>query len=226
MATSTPEPAPAPGTPPGINREAQRSVLSVIPEQNSESYIAPIIPPVAGHRTELPVVHEEYLPRHSLRTTSGDSLALPKVQDVETGVPIIPVVPRRRRDAWIPGFHDTDSFKGLFRHSWLDVATQILCVLVSGAIWLFARPILPQVFPLYRGIETSAWGLKYGRPYRLELITTLASALVSFIVPFLIIGAVGLWGVRRFWESHAAVSLIHESTRRIGSPVTWSKVLY
>jgi hypothetical protein len=77
MATSTPEPAPAPGTPPGINREAQRSVLSVIPEQNSESYIAPIIPPVAGHRTELPVVHEEYLPRHSLRTTSGDAVAMP-----------------------------------------------------------------------------------------------------------------------------------------------------
>jgi hypothetical protein len=209
MATSTPEPAPAPapapGTPPGINREAQRSVLSVIPELHSESYIAPMMPPVAGHSTELSVVHEEYLPGHSLRTASGDSLALPKVQDVETGVPIIPVVPRRRRDAWIPGFHDTVSFKGLVRHSWLDVATQVLCVLVSGAIWLFARPILPQVFPLYRGIETSAWGLKHGRPYRLELITTLASALVSFIVPFLIIGAVGVWGVRRFWEYSAAV---------------------
>jgi hypothetical protein len=208
MATSTPEPAPAPapGTPPGVNREAQRSGLSIIREHDPEPYIAPMMPPVAGHRTELPVVHEEYLPRHSLRTASGDSLALPKAQDVETGVPIIPVVPRRRRDAWIPGFRDPVSFKGWFRYSWLDVATQILCVLVSGAIWLFARPILPQVFPLYRGIETSAWGLKYGRPYRLELITTLASALVSFIVPFLIIGAVGLWGVRRFSESNAAVS--------------------
>jgi hypothetical protein len=208
MAASTPAPAPtpAPGTPPGIIREAQRSVLSVIPEQHSESSVAPIMSPVTGHRTELPVIHEEYLPGHSLHTASSKSLALPKAQDVETGVPIIPVVPRRRRDAWIPGFHDEKSFRGWLRHSWLDIATQILCVLVSGAIWLFARPVLPQVFPLYRGIETSAWGLKYGRPYRLELITTLASALVSFIFPFLIIGAVGAWGVRRFWESNAAVS--------------------
>jgi hypothetical protein len=213
MATSTPEPTPVPGVLPGIAREALRSVLSVIPEQHSESSVAPIAPAVTAHRTELPVVHEEYLPWGSLHTASSKSLALPKAQDVEPGVPIIPIVPRRRRDALLPGFHDKGSFKGWIRHSWLDVVTPFLCVLVSGAIWLFARPILPQLFPLYRGIETSAWGLKYGRPYRLELITTLASALVSFVVPFLVIGMVGLWGVRRFWESNAAVSWIHTQNR-------------
>jgi hypothetical protein len=198
MATSVAVPAPVP--------EARRSELSVIPEQRSESSVIPAVPAVPERRTELPVVHEEYLPGSSIDFTSVDSLALPKTQDAETGLAVLPAVSRRRRDAFIPGFRDRSSFRDWLRHSWLDIATTLLCIVLSGALWLFARPLLPRSFPLYTGIETSAWGLKHSKPYQVEWITTATSALVSFLVPLLVISSIGLWGVRRFWETNAAVS--------------------
>jgi len=39
-----------------------------------------------------------------------------------------------------------------------------------------------------------------------EYIDTNVSAVVSFVGPFLVIGALGLWKVRMFWDTHTAVS--------------------
>jgi hypothetical protein len=183
MATSTvPAPATGPAAANGAITEARRSELSVIPE--------------------------EYLPRTSdLTTRSADRpLRGVKARDPEAGSTGAPTIHQRRRDAFIPGFHDRAPFTDWLRHSWREIMTTLLCVLLSGAIYIFGRPLLPRYFPLYIGVETSEWGLKHGKPYRLEWITTTTSALVSFFVPFLVIGAIGLWGVRRFWETNAAVS--------------------
>lgn len=110
-----------------------------------------------------------------------------------------------RLHAFKPGFRNSPPFMVWLRHSWLDILTQLLCLLVAELIYLFARPLLPRYFPLYRGVQMSVWGIAHGKPVLREYITTLASAVVSFAVPFVIMGAVGLWGVRDFWESNAAV---------------------
>jgi diacylglycerol diphosphate phosphatase/phosphatidate phosphatase len=84
--------------------------------------------------------------------------------------------------------------------------TQLLCVLGAYLIYLFGTPLLPRYLPLYSGLHTTSWGLKYGKPYMTEYINTTVSAVVSFAGPFLVIGAVGLWKVRKFWDTHTAVS--------------------
>lgn len=95
------------------------------------------------------------------------------------------------------------------RHSWLDISTQLLCLLVAEMIYLFATPLMPRYFPLYPGVWTSAWALQHGKPYLAEYVSTLVSAVVSFAIPFLVMGAIGLWWVRDFWESDAAVCVSH-----------------
>jgi diacylglycerol diphosphate phosphatase/phosphatidate phosphatase len=179
MATSI-VPAPAAGqvVAPGTISEARNSELSVIPE---------------AHEPE------------SIRRPS-DLTTRMKPRDPETGPSEVSIVHHRRRDAFIPGFRDNASFADFLRHSWLDVMTMLSCLLLSALIYHFGQPLLPRYFPFYSGIETSAWGLKYGRPYHFEWITTTISAIVSFAVPLFVIGAIGLWGIRRFWETNAAVS--------------------
>lgn len=113
---------------------------------------------------------------------------------------------RRRRDGLKPGFYNRPPFKSWLKASWLDIATQLLCLLIAELIYLFATPLMPRYFPLFDGVWTSAWGLAHGKPYLAEYITTLVSAIISFAIPFLIMGAIGLWHVRDFWESNAAVS--------------------
>jgi len=82
----------------------------------------------------------------------------------------------------------------------------VLCLVAALLIYLFVPPLLPRYFPLYAGIENSAWGLKYAQPYRHEYITTAISALVSYLVPAAIMGAIALWGTRNFRDGNAAVS--------------------
>lgn len=60
-------------------------------------------------------------------------------------------------------------------------------------------------FPVYPGIERSAFGVKYGQPFHKEYIDTPVSAVISFAGPFLAMGAVGLWKVKSFQDTNAAV---------------------
>lgn len=106
-----------------------------------------------------------------------------------------------------PGFNNQPPFKTWLKASWLDIATQLLCLLVAELIYLLATPLMPRYFPLFDGVWTSPWGLQHGKPLLKEYITTLASAIISFGVPFLVMGAIGIWGVRDFWESNAAVRI-------------------
>jgi diacylglycerol diphosphate phosphatase/phosphatidate phosphatase len=112
---------------------------------------------------------------------------------------------RRRRDRLKPGFRNAPPFRVFVRRNWLDIVTQLVCLLVAWAIYLLAKPLLPRYFPLYPGIGTSAWGIKYGKPLLKEYVSTPVSAAVSFVVPLVVMGAFGLWGTREFWESNAAV---------------------
>lgn len=115
----------------------------------------------------------------------------------------------RWRDAFVPGFYNRPPFMEWLRHCWLDILTQLLCLLAAEMIYLFATPLMPRYFPLYLGVERSEWGLKHGKPYLEEYITTQISAIISFTIPFAIMSAIGLWGVRNFWDSNAAVRVTH-----------------
>lgn len=115
--------------------------------------------------------------------------------------------PPSQRSNLIPGFHNPPPFLLWLRHSWLDILTQLLCLLVAEMIHLFGSPVMPRYFPLYPGVLTSSWGLAHGRPYLPEPIPTWISAMVSFAVPFVVMGAVGIWWDRVFWECDAAVSI-------------------
>lgn len=125
--------------------------------------------------------------------------------DVES---VAPVRPRRRGAGLLPGFHNRPPFGRWLRDNWLDIFTMILCLVAALLIYLFVPPLLPRYFALYPGIETSSWGLKYAQPYRHEYITTATSALVSYLVPAVIMGAIVLWGTRNFSDGNAAVSFI------------------
>ncbi|KAF2683589.1 PAP2-domain-containing protein [Lentithecium fluviatile CBS 122367] len=103
-----------------------------------------------------------------------------------------------------PKFPDQPTFREFFRRSWLDILTQLLCTLAALLIYLFAEPLLPRHFPLYRGVETSPWGLKHGKPVLKEYISTTVSAVVSFVVPLAVIAILGAWRVRSFWDTNSA----------------------
>lgn len=116
-------------------------------------------------------------------------------------------------NAFIPGFRNQPPFRVWFCYNWLDIATQLLCLLAALLIYQFSPPLMPRYFPLYAGVERSSWGHKYGRPYMKEYINTWVSAVVSYAVPAAVMGAIGLWGTRDFWDGNAAVrSSYYQST--------------
>jgi diacylglycerol diphosphate phosphatase/phosphatidate phosphatase len=132
--------------------------------------------------------------------------------DIEANTPTSPY---RRRPAFVPGFNDPPPFLVFLRYNWYDIGTQLLCLLIAFLLYKFCPPIMPRYFPLYSDIEKSAWGMKHSQPYLPEYITTNTSAIVSFVVPAMIMGGIALWGTRRFEDGNAAVShLLLPSTSR------------
>lgn len=113
--------------------------------------------------------------------------------------------PRSRLRHLVPAFSNNPPFKTWLRVSWLDIATQLTCLLIAEVIYLFATPLMPRYFPYFDGVWTTEWGLAHGKPLLAEYITTLVSAIISFAVPFVVMGAIGLWCIRDFWETNAAV---------------------
>jgi hypothetical protein len=164
--------------------------------------------PVIPHDSILSDIPEERTPQTTtssqihIETLDGHQSIAPTDTEAQLEKP-----PLHRRAALIPGFRNQPPFMVWLRHSWLDILTQLLCLLVAEIIYLFARPLMPRYFPLYPGVYLSPWGLRHGKPYLTEYITTLVSAIVSFAVPFVVMGAIGLWWVRDFWDTDAAVRI-------------------
>jgi hypothetical protein len=121
--------------------------------------------------------------------------------------PTAPSKPSRFPKFRAPNPPDRPTFMQWLRCCWRDVLTQLLCILVAYIIYLTAQPVMPRYFPLYPGIHSSPWGLKYGQPYITEYINTTVSAAVSFVVPFVIMAIVSGWYFNSFWDGNAAVRL-------------------
>lgn len=192
-----------PAARPGL--DLHRRSYAPVPEPQTLPHFTASAPPVPLSTVRVPSLSDISEEQSS---TESHILSLDgAVEDFSPSVPASKAVQqqRRRRDRLKPGFRNAPPFRVFVRRNWLDIVTQLVCVLVAWAIYLLAKPLMPRYFPLYPGVGTSAWGLKYGKPLLTEYVSTPVSAAVSFTVPLLVMGAFGLWGTRDFWESNAAV---------------------
>lgn len=124
--------------------------------------------------------------------------------DIESAAPS--TVPHRHH-LLVPGFNNPPPFLVFLHHNWFDIATQLFCLLISFLLYTLCPPLIPRYFPLYPGIEKTSWGMQHSQPYLHEYVNTMVSAIVSFVGPAMIMGAVALWGTRGFGDGNAAVSL-------------------
>ena len=192
-----------PAARPGL--DLHRRSYAPVPEPQTLPHFTASAPPAPLSTVRVPSL-SDISEEHS--SAESQILSLDgAVEDFSPSVPAPKAVQqqRRRRDRLKPGFRNAPPFRVFVRRNWLDIVTQLVCVLVAWAIYLLAKPLMPRYFPLYPGVGTSAWGLKYGKPLLTEYVSTPVSAAVSFAVPLLVMGAFGLWGTRDFWESNAAV---------------------
>jgi diacylglycerol diphosphate phosphatase/phosphatidate phosphatase len=126
----------------------------------------------------------------------------PPLKDIEANAP------PKRRHRLIPGFHDPPPFPRFLRTNGYDIATQLICTVIAFVLYKFCPPIMSRYFPYYPGIEKTSWGIAHSKPRLPEYIDTTMSAATSFVVPATIMGAIALWGTRRFEDGDAAVSAI------------------
>lgn len=100
---------------------------------------------------------------------------------------------------------DQPTFRSFARLCWLDILTQLLCTGIAFLLYKFVPLLAPKWFPVFPGMETSAVGLRYGKPYLTEYVNTLVSAIVSFLGPLAVILLVGGLKVKSFWDVNSAV---------------------
>lgn len=134
-------------------------------------------------------IPEETLPRNDSNQRQAESSSTSSRRD------------RSTLRKFVPHFDNSPPLKTWLKASWLDIATQLSCLLIAEVLYLFATPLMPRYFPLFDGVWTTTWGLQHGRPLLAEYITTLVSAIISFAVPLVVMGAIGLWCIRDFWRA-------------------------
>ncbi|PVH95854.1 acid phosphatase/Vanadium-dependent haloperoxidase, partial [Periconia macrospinosa] len=113
--------------------------------------------------------------------------------------------PSKFRQRVFPGVCDKPTFKQFVKRNWLDIATQLMCTLAGFLIYRFGEPLMTRRFPVFPDMYRTPFGIRYGKPWRKEYIGTLASAGVSFGLPAVVMAALGLWMVRSFQDTHAAI---------------------
>ncbi|PSN74543.1 PAP2-domain-containing protein [Corynespora cassiicola Philippines] len=104
-----------------------------------------------------------------------------------------------------PPFPDAPTPRLFFTLCGFDIFTQILCNLLALALYLYGRPVMTRYFPYYHGISHNSWGLRHGMPLLPEYVSTGQSAVMSFFLPAIIIGLLGMHKVRSFWDTNAAL---------------------
>lgn len=196
-----------PNARPGL--DLHRRSYAPVPEPQTLPHFTASSPPVPLSTVHVPALSD--ISEERSRATSSTESHIPSLdgaaEDFSPNMPASKSAQqqRRRRDKLKPGFRNAPPFRVFVRRNWLDIVTQLACVLVAWTIYLSAKPLMPRYFPLYPGVGTSAWGLENGKPLLREYVSTPVSAAVSFVVPLLVMGAFGLWETRDFWESNAAV---------------------
>jgi diacylglycerol diphosphate phosphatase/phosphatidate phosphatase len=148
------------------------------------------------------------IPSPPLYTSRRPSASIsPRTTDPEAALDPTCIAPPPY-NPWIPGFRNPPPFKLFLKRNWLDILTQLLCLLAAFCIYTFVPPLMPRYFAMWDGVETSEWGVRHSAPLRTEYVNTWVSAVGSYFVPVVVMGAVGLWGTRDFEDGNAGVSPI------------------
>lgn len=129
---------------------------------------------------------------------------VPSMPDIEMNKPSPPPLSKRplRSRLRLP---DQPTFRTFIRLCWIDILTQLLCTGSAFLLYKFAPIFTPKHFPVFPGMETSAVGLRFGKPYLKEYVSTLVSAIVSFVGPLVVLLGVNLGMIKSFWDGNSAV---------------------
>jgi diacylglycerol diphosphate phosphatase/phosphatidate phosphatase len=149
------------------------------------------------------------VPNPPLYTSRDPSISISprNTTDLEAAVePTVDALPPPY-NSWKPGFRNPPPFKVFLKRNWIDILTQLFCLLGAFCVYTFVPPIMPRYLPMYQGVQLSEWGVRHSAPAHQEYIDTYVSAVVSYFVPVLVMGAIGLWGTRDFADGNAGVSL-------------------
>ncbi len=147
-------------------------------------------------------------PRHTATSLNTDLEAgskEPSTIALGTAAPVTaptsPATARRARPARL-----LSRIPAWIRDTWLDTLTILFCLITALVIYLAVPPVLHQQFPYNARITQTAWGMRHSKPQLHEYITTVESALYSFLVPATIMALLGPILVREFADASAAVS--------------------
>ena len=133
-------------------------------------------------------------------------LLSPSLSNTSRRHPNLVMVTTPTQTRFKPGFRNAPPFRVFARENWLNILTQLLCLTASILLYTFCPPILPRYFPNFDGVEMSAAGFRYAQPVRPEIIGTYPMAVLSYAIPAIVMGGLGLWVTRDFWDTNAAVS--------------------
>ncbi|KAF2203464.1 hypothetical protein GQ43DRAFT_262919 [Delitschia confertaspora ATCC 74209] len=96
-------------------------------------------------------------------------------------------------------FPDEPTISQWWKVSWLDLLTLLLCSLTALVIYTYVSPLPRRYFPIWNSNGTIA-NPRLAYPYRPEYITTFWSAIISFLVPFILIALIGTFLVGSYWD--------------------------
>ncbi|KAF1837449.1 PAP2-domain-containing protein [Decorospora gaudefroyi] len=102
----------------------------------------------------------------------------------------------------LPGYTNAPPLLSFLYENWADIATQLLCLTTAILLYTLCPPLMSHWLP---STPDPTFGLKYGQPVRKEYINTIVMAVISFGVPAVVMGSVGLWCMRDFWDGNAAI---------------------
>ncbi|KAF2649818.1 hypothetical protein K491DRAFT_170521 [Lophiostoma macrostomum CBS 122681] len=126
------------------------------------------------------------------------------VSDPEPGPLLTPkksVFERFRDNYWFP---DDPGPKKWIRAEWPDLLLIGLLLIIPALISQLAAPLTTQYFPLSDNTG-SLYTPKYAYPRRAEYITTLVSIVLSFALPFIIMGLISMCLIGSFWDNNSAI---------------------
>lgn len=126
-----------------------------------------------------------------------------------------------RSTIWFP---DDPGFVYYMRQGWRDLLSLAILFVIPLFLHLFAHPLTPKYFPL----ERAGLAPQYMYPLLPEYITTTVSAILSFGVPFAVMGLCSIFLIGDFWDCNSAVRRRHLSApfsaSRLSAPkLTWKQ---